>query len=119
MLATVMTACARARPMVRTNRPIRSFCSAKTCSTRARTVDFAALARRMASGIGFPIGFFDAARLAELVQELLIGLRAVGAVGPHVARRVVAVDQALAQPRPVGRRRIRDLVPADDPMFAV
>src|ERR1700730_12472798 len=36
--------------------PIRSFCSAKTCSTCERIFDLALLARRIASGIGRPFG---------------------------------------------------------------
>jgi len=47
---------ALAIPMVRMNKPIRSFCSAKTCSTRERIFDLALLARRIASGIGRPFG---------------------------------------------------------------
>src|ERR1700730_13893725 len=47
---------ALATPMVRMNKPIRSFCSAKTCSTRERIFDLALLARRIASGIGRPFG---------------------------------------------------------------
>ena len=41
---------ARAIPIVLMNSPIRSFCSANTCSTRARIFDFALLARRIVSG---------------------------------------------------------------------
>jgi len=48
---------ALAMPIVRTNRPIRTFCSAKKCSTRERVFDFALLARRVAAGIGRPAGF--------------------------------------------------------------
>jgi hypothetical protein len=44
--------------MVRTNRPILAFCSAKTCSMWARTADFFAFARAVRSGIGRPAGFF-------------------------------------------------------------
>ena len=48
---------ALAMPIVRTNRPILTFCSAKTCSTRERIFDFALLARRVAAGIALPFGF--------------------------------------------------------------
>ena len=48
---------ARAIPMVRMNRSIRSFCAANTCSTRARIFDLALLARRIAPGIARPLGF--------------------------------------------------------------
>ena len=37
---------------------IRSFCSAKTCSTLARILDFRPLALAVASDMGFPLGFF-------------------------------------------------------------
>lgn len=33
-----------------------AFCWANTCSTRARTLDFVALPRRICSGIGLPLG---------------------------------------------------------------
>src|SRR6202023_3236751 len=38
------------------DKPIRSFGSAETCSTRERIFDLALLARRIASGIGRPFG---------------------------------------------------------------
>ena len=56
-LARPILVVARARPMVRTNRPILAFCSAKTCSMWARTADFLAFARAVRSGIGRPAGF--------------------------------------------------------------
>jgi len=43
---------ALAIPTVRTTRPIRCFCPAKTCSTAARTFDRFALALAMRSGSG-------------------------------------------------------------------
>jgi len=43
---------ARAMPMVRTTRPMRCFCPAKTCSTAARTFDRLALALAILSGSG-------------------------------------------------------------------
>ena len=45
------------RPMVRMNRSIRCFCSAKTCSMRERILDRALLARRIAGDIGRFAGF--------------------------------------------------------------
>src|SRR5262245_13413543 len=48
---------ARAIPIVLMNNLIRSFCSANTCSTRARIFDFALLARCIVSGIARPFGF--------------------------------------------------------------
>ena len=56
-LARVTFAVARLMPMVRMNGLILSFCCAKTCSTRARTFDLAALALATRSGIGLPRGF--------------------------------------------------------------
>ena len=56
-LAMPIFVVARAMPMVLTNSSMRSFCSAKTCSTRARIFDLAALARRIAPGMGLPLGF--------------------------------------------------------------
>jgi hypothetical protein len=64
MFASVIMASARSMPIVRMNRPIRSFCSAKTCSTWARIFDFAALARAIAFGIALR----DNA-IAELVEK--------------------------------------------------
>ena len=43
--------------MVRMTSAIGPFCLAKTCSTKARTLDFLPLALAMASGIGLPFGF--------------------------------------------------------------
>ena len=43
------TSVVRVHQQVRIKSPIRSFCSAKTCSTRERTFDFSAFARRLAS----------------------------------------------------------------------
>ena len=56
-LASPIFTRARAMPMVRTNSPIRLFCSAKTCSMRERTPDLRALARRVRSAMGRPVGF--------------------------------------------------------------
>src|ERR1700680_4059651 len=55
-LASPVFLFALAVPMVWLNKPIRSFGSAKTCSTRERIFDLALLARRIASGIGRPFG---------------------------------------------------------------
>ena len=49
-----------AKPMVRTKRSIWSFCSAKTCSTRARTADFLALARQTLTDWADPAGTLGA-----------------------------------------------------------
>ena len=53
-LARPILVVARARPMVRMNRPIGPFWRAKTCSTAARTADLRALARAVRRGIGLP-----------------------------------------------------------------
>lgn len=47
---------ARSMPMVRTDRAIRDFCVAKTCSTAERTFERAALARWRRRSIGLPLG---------------------------------------------------------------
>jgi hypothetical protein len=39
MLASPIFTVARARPMVRTNSPMRAFCSAKTCSMAEHTAE--------------------------------------------------------------------------------
>ena len=39
----------------------------------------------------------DVADEAILVQERLVGRRPVGTIGPHPARRIALVEQALAQ----------------------
>src|SRR5215471_3565071 len=78
------------------NNLIRSFCSANTCSIRARIFDFALLARRIVSDIARPFGFLRTDE-AIFVQERLVGRRSVGGIGPHPARRIALVEQALAQ----------------------
>jgi hypothetical protein len=57
------------------------------------------LARRIVSGIARPFGFLrmDVADEAILGQERLVGRRSVGGIGPHPARRIAPVKQALAQ----------------------
>lgn len=65
-LASPILVVALARPIVRTNRPIRAFCSAKTCSTCARTADFFAFARAVRAGIGRSAGFFRWMRLTNM-----------------------------------------------------
>lgn len=56
MFASMTVALARARPMVRTTSRMGPFWCAKGCSTCARTADFAAFARAVRFGIGFPFG---------------------------------------------------------------
>src|ERR1700737_4531941 len=84
--------------MVRMNKPIRSFCSAKTCSTRERIFDLALLARRIASGIGRPFGLLRWTWLTKpFFLELLVGGRSVSGVRPDAARRVGLVEKSIAQ----------------------
>src|SRR5256885_5864649 len=85
--------------MVRMNKPIRSFCSAKTCSTRERIFDLALLARRIASGIGRPFGLLRWTWLTKpfLSMKLLVGGRSVSGVRPDAARRVGLVEKSIAQ----------------------
>ena len=73
-LAMPIFVVARAMPMVRMNRPMRLFCSAKTCSTRERTFDFRLLARRVVSGIGRPFGFLRWTRLAKPFLSMKVSL---------------------------------------------
>src|SRR3979411_91178 len=82
--------------MVRMNKPIRSFCSAKTCSTRERIFDLALLARRIASGIGRPFGLLRWTWPVPF-HELLVGSRSVSGVRPDAARRVGLVEKSIAQ----------------------
>jgi hypothetical protein len=56
---------ALAMPTVRMKRSILSFCTAKTCSTRERTLDLSALACRVVSGVGRPGGFLRWMRLTK------------------------------------------------------
>ena len=46
----------RTKPIVRLNSPYRFFWWAKTCSTRARMLDFLPLAHDVATDIGLPLG---------------------------------------------------------------
>src|SRR5579885_1853172 len=66
---------ARARPIVRMKRSMRSFWSAKTCSMAARTFDLSAFAFAVAALIGLPLGFLTMNEGAKAVflQEPLIG----------------------------------------------
>src|SRR4051794_20655915 len=63
---------ARAIPMVRINRSIRSFCAANTCSTRAQIFDLV------------------------LLHERLIGRRPIGGIGPDTTRRIGLVEQSFS-----------------------
>lgn len=80
----VTAASARLWPMLRMVRLVRSFCCAKTCSTRVRIADFLALALAIRFGIGLPVGFrrWIWLRLAATCQERLVNLRS----GPWKAR---------------------------------
>ncbi len=100
---------ARAMPIVRTNRPIRSFCSAKTCSTSRTDGRF--------GGVGAARGFRHWTALwllamhlgseAVFLPEGLIGRRAISRIGPDGSRRVGLVEKALAQ-------AARPRTPSDD-----
>ena len=50
-------ASARGSPIVLMKSLMQSFCSAKTCSTRARICDFVAFPLAIGFGIGLPLGF--------------------------------------------------------------
>jgi hypothetical protein len=49
-----------------TTKPILAFCSAKTCSTWARTFDFLPFALVVRAGIGRSFGFFRWIRLTSI-----------------------------------------------------
>src|ERR1700738_2496305 len=83
--------------MVRMNKPIRSLCSAKTCSTRERIFDLALLARRIASGIGRPFGLLRWTWLTKPFLSMNSSLAAVSGVRPDAARRVGLVEKSIAQ----------------------
>ena len=68
-LARPILVVARARPMVRMNRPIGPFCRAKTCSTAERTADLRALAWAVRRGIGLPPAFAGAGLYGALVVK--------------------------------------------------
>ena len=84
-------------------------------------MDLSALARRVVSGIGRPGGFLRWMRLTKpfLARNVLVGLRAIGRVGPHRARGVGLVEQPLAQPRALVGRRVGRVPAPDQPIFAV
>jgi hypothetical protein len=63
----------------------------------------------------FRLAPMDAADLADPGAIALVLGGPVGAVGPNARRRVIGVDQTLAQPRTVMRRRVGDLRAADMP----
>src|SRR5262245_62655588 len=97
------------------NNLIRSFCSANTCSTRARIFDFALLARCIVSGIARPFGFLRWMWLTKPFLVRNVSLAAdVGGIGPHPARRIVLVEQALAQTTALIGSRIRGRPSADE-----
>src|ERR1700746_3196213 len=98
------------------NSLIRSFCSANTCSTRARIFDFALLARRIVSGIARPFGFLRWMGLTKpfLGRHRLVASQSGGGMGPHPARRIALVEQALAQTTTLIGRRICGRPSADE-----
>ena len=100
---------------------MRSFCSANTCSMRERIFDFALLARRVVSGMSaaFRLLAMDVADEAILVQERLVGRRSVGGIGPHPARRIALVEQALAQTTALIGSRICGRPSADEAETAI
>ena len=65
-LPTPIDTVALARPMARTNKPLLAFCSAKMCTTWARTADFVALAVAVRTAIGRCGGYFSWMRLTSI-----------------------------------------------------
>src|SRR6516225_5250497 len=121
MLAMPIFIVALAMPTVRMKRPILSFCTAKTCSTWARTFDFSALACRAGLWHGAARRFLamDAADEAVPGQEFLIGLRAISRVGPNGACGVGFVEQAFAHAAAFIGRGVAGVPPADKTEAAV
>src|SRR6516164_9280540 len=103
------------------NNLIRSFCSAKTCSTRERIFDFALLARRIVSGMARPFGFLRWMWLTKpfLFRNVSLAARSVGGIGPHPARRIALVEQALAQTTALIGSRICGRPSADEAETAI
>jgi hypothetical protein len=52
---------------------------------------------RLAHSVAFRLFAMDVADEAILGQERFVGRRSVGGIGPHPARRIALVEQALAQ----------------------
>src|SRR4029077_5386067 len=110
------------------NSPIRSFCSANTCSTRERIFDFALLARRIVSCIARPFGFLRWMWLTKpfFFRKVSFGPppyglsghhpppRLVGPIGPPPPPRIALVEQALAQTTALIRSRICGRPSADE-----
>jgi hypothetical protein len=96
---------ARTTPIVRTTRPSRHFCAAKTCSTRARTqgtggVTAADVHRHLFAARLFALELrFETAAL----EQHQVGRRAVGDVGPDIADGVVAVEHRAELAAIIGR----------------
>lgn len=67
---------ARDRTTVRMNRPMRSSCSANTCSMRERILDLALLARRAASDIGRFAGFLRCRRETKPLLAMTVSFAA-------------------------------------------
>ena len=61
----------------------------------------------------------DVADEAILVQGRLVGRRSVGSIGPHPARRIAAVEQALAQTTALIGSRICGRPSADEAETAI
>ena len=134
MFASVIVAFARARPIIRIVRPIRSFCGAKTYSALALTADLRPLARSVRLGIGRPRGFLRWTWLFVPKDQPSLVLRGAGRrcplpgrrrvqpccrEGPDVAGGVCRLDQTFAQPGAVVPGCIRDDLTADDPVHPV
>lgn len=58
----------------------------------------------------------NAADLSEPAQEALVLGGSIGGIGPDIRSGILGIDQPLAQPRPVVRRRVGDLLAANDPV---
>ena len=98
----------RAMPIVRMNKSIGFFCSAKTCSTGERIFDLALLAARIASDTARPCGFLRWTWLTKpffsMNTSFAADLYAVSAHTP-TAVRGLALANFTVQPEQSGQRR--------------
>src|SRR6516164_10883071 len=74
---------------------------------------------RVGRSAAFRLLVMDVADETILVQERLVGSRSVGGIGPHPARRIALVEQALAQTTALIGSRICGRPSADEAETAI
>src|SRR6478672_1046382 len=74
---------------------------------------------RLGHSAAFRLLAMDVADEAILVEERLVGRRSVGGIGPHPARRIALVEQALAQTTALIGSRICGRPSADEAETAI